>query len=189
MILPRLLLFTDRAQLPRSRSLTQTVAECVGAGLTHVVLRELDQSPGLRAVSIAALRSTGVTVFAAHEPLPGAAGVHLSAHGPIPVRAGVVGRSCHGRGEVAAAASEGCHYATLSPFAPTRSKPGYSPPLAAMEYADHPIPVFALGGISAANAGEALATGAYGVAVMGAVMRAADPAAVVAELLAIIGDR
>jgi thiamine monophosphate synthase len=43
--------------------------------------------------------------------------------------------------------------------------------------------VFALGGITAANAAQARAAGAYGVAVMGAVMRADDPGAVVAALL------
>lgn len=43
--------------------------------------------------------------------------------------------------------------------------------------------MLALGGITVANAAAARNAGAHGVAVMGAVMRAPDPAAVVAALL------
>jgi thiamine-phosphate pyrophosphorylase len=50
-------------------------------------------------------------------------------------------------------------------------------------FAGHAIPVYALGGIAPGNAAAARAAGAYGVAVMGAVMRAPDPAGVVAALL------
>jgi thiamine-phosphate pyrophosphorylase len=84
---------------------------------------------------------------------------------------------------VAVAAAEGAAYATLSPYAATPSKPGYGPPLPTTAFAGHPIPVFALGGITPANVAEARAAGAYGVAVMGAVMRADEPAAVVRSLL------
>jgi thiamine-phosphate pyrophosphorylase len=45
------------------------------------------------------------------------------------------------------------------------------------------VPVLALGGVDAANAASAREAGAHGVAVMGCVMRAADPAAVVRRLL------
>ena len=46
-----------------------------------------------------------------------------------------------------------------------------------------PIPVYALGGIDPSNAREAIDAGAHGVAVMGGVMRADHPAAVVQRLL------
>ncbi|GAA0970329.1 Thiamine-phosphate synthase [Nocardioides aquaticus] len=45
------------------------------------------------------------------------------------------------------------------------------------------VPVYALGGIDATNAADFRTAGADGVAVMGAVMRADDPAAVVEQLL------
>ena len=45
------------------------------------------------------------------------------------------------------------------------------------------MPVLALGGIDVPTAAGALAAGAHGVAVMGAVMRAPAPAALVAALL------
>lgn len=204
--LPPLLLLTDRSQLRLGRSLPRTVAACVEAGLTHVVLRELDLPVEQRAALAAELAATGAVVIAAHTPLPGAAGVHLpaAAGGSNTVSAAVAagrnrllldvtpcyplrGRSCHTRAEVVAAAAEGFDYVTLGPFAPTPSKPGYGPPLPEAEYAGHAVPVYALGGIDPGNAEAALAAGAHGVAVMGAVMRAASPKAVVRDLLAVVG--
>jgi thiamine-phosphate pyrophosphorylase len=47
-------------------------------------------------------------------------------------------------------------------------------------------PVFALGGVEAGNAAGFVAAGAYGVAVMGGVMRAERPGDVVAGVLAAV---
>lgn len=190
MNLPRLLVLTDRSQLHLSRGLLPTLAECRNAGLTHVVLRELDEPPAQRAALATELSGLGLTVIAAHVPLAGAAGVHLSAAGNLTDRSvcprpSLRGRSAHHPDEVVRAAEEGFDYATLSPYATTDSKPGYGPPLPPEALSGHPIPVYALGGITPENATEAIAAGAHGVAVMGAVMRAADPAAVVRDLLAV----
>ncbi|MEP9381609.1 thiamine phosphate synthase [Nocardioides sp. KR10-350] len=193
--LPRLLLLTDRSQLHLSRGLLPTLAECRDAGLTHVVLRELDEPLARRAALAIAAADLGLTVIAAHTPLPGAAGLHLpAADGASPdvTACRPRGRSCHTRAEVARAAGEGFDYATLSPYAASDSKPGYGPPLGPGGLADavpdgRGIPVYALGGITTDNAAEAVAAGAYGVAVMGAVMRAADPAGVVRALIAAVG--
>ena len=87
-----------------------------------------------------------------------------------------------GPDEVRRAAADGAAYAFLSPYADGGSKPGRTP-LPAGAFAGHPIPVFALGGITPANARSAREAGAHGVAVMGAVMAADDPAQVVVELL------
>ena len=203
--LPRLLLLTDRSQLRLGRSLVRTVAECVEAGLTHVVLRELDLPHPHRAALAAELSATGASVIAAHTPLPGAVGLHL----PAAARRGntmsaevaaprdmllpastacypLRGRSCHTPAEVAAAADEGFAYVTLGPYTDTASKPGYGPPLPLSAYAGHPIPVYALGGIDAATAAAAVETGAHRVAVMGAVMRSADPAGEIRRLLEVL---
>ncbi len=72
------------------------------------------------------------------------------------------------------------------------SKPGYGPALGpaglgAMA-ARLTIPVIALGGIAAGNAGACLQAGAAGVAVMGAVMAGADPGAAARELLASLDE-
>lgn len=96
---------------------------------------------------------------------------------------------CHSSADVRGAA--GSAFVTISPVAPTPSKPGYGPPLGtegvrtAVEAAGS-MPVFALGGVTPANAREFLAAGAYGVAVMGPVLRADDPVGVVAEYLAVL---
>ena len=203
--LPRLLVLTDRSQLRLGRGLLPTLAECAEAGLTHVVLRELDESPEQRAELAEALTALGLDVIAAHGPLPGAAGVQLAASGGNTVSARVGagcstrlperttcyprGRSCHSRAEVTAAAEDGFDYAMLSPYALTESKPGYGPPLAAEAFRDLPLPTYALGGITSDNAAEAVAAGAHGVAVMGAVMRAEEPAEVVRDLLAALPAR
>ncbi|GAB3868733.1 thiamine phosphate synthase [Nocardioides maradonensis] len=187
MDLPRLLLLTDRSQLRLGRSLVRTVAECVEAGATHVVLRELDEPEAARAALAAALVGVGATVITAHTPLPGAVGLHLPAGKQVltcrQASGGAWGRSCHSPEAVRAAAEEGAAWATLSPYAATDSKPGYGPSLPPTAFQDLPIPVFALGGITPANAAEARRDGAHGVAVMGAVMRAHDPAEVVSALL------
>lgn len=183
---PRLLLLTDRSQLLPGRRLATTVAECVAAGLTHVVVRELDLPPDRRAAlaeELAALE--GLTVLAARGPLPGCAGVHLAADQPPPT-AGDWGRSCHTAEAVRRAAAEGAAYVTLSPFVPTPSKPGYGPPIDPADLGGHPVPVLALGGVTPDNARRAVDAGAYGVAVMGAVMRAPEPAAVVDRLLEVL---
>lgn len=103
----------------------------------------------------------------------------------------IVGRSCHDRDEVAAAVAEGVDHVTLSPYALTISKPGHGPALgvAGLRRVLGPLDlgrtqVYALGGLTPANAAEALAAGAHGVAVMGDLMRAEDPAPTTRRLLA-----
>lgn len=181
----RVVLLTDRAQLRLGRGLRRTVRECVGAGLSAVVVREHDLPRGARHALVADLAGIdGLTVISSRIADPAAHGTHLSADQPTV--GGWFGRSCHGRAAVAAAAAGGAAWATLSPYAATQSKPGHGPPLPAGAYLDLPIPTFALGGITPANAASAREAGAYGVAVMGAVMRADDPAGVVRRLLAAV---
>lgn len=181
--LPPLLLLTDRSQLHLSRSLTATLGECVAAGASAVVVRELDEAPEARAALVRQVTDLGGVAIAAHTALPGAAGVHLPSGAAVV--GGPFGRSCHSAAEVHVAAEEGAAWVTLSPYADSASKPGRTP-LSPREYADAAragIPVYALGGVTAANAAAAREAGAHGVAVMGEVMRAADPGAVVADLL------
>ncbi|MFD4324513.1 thiamine phosphate synthase [Nocardioides sp. NPDC058538] len=201
--LPRLLVLTDRSQLPLGRSLVATMAACAEAGLTHVVLRELDEPLEHRAKLAELLAGLGLNVIAAHTPLPAAVGLHLPASASCntsfvgllalserpdrPTNSVLhLGRSCHSPTDVATAAEEGFDYAMLSPYALTESKPGYGPPLGPEAFAGLPLPTYALGGITPANAAAAVAAGAHGVAVMGAVMRAEEPAAVVRDLLAVL---
>ena len=182
MNLPRLLIVTDRTQLPEGATLRSQIRDCVAAGATHVVLREGDLSPSHRAGLVEDLHDAGAVVLTARERVIGAAGLHQSSQARGPVH-GLVGRSCHQSTDVEAAAADGCRYVTLGPFALTESKPGYGPAIDPSSYADLPIPAYALGGVTPSNARAALAAGAFGIAVMGAIMRSTDPGAVVDELL------
>ncbi len=188
--LPRLLVLTDRGQC--SRPLTDVVAAAVDGGARAVVLREKDLPDDERRRLADRLRGLlepvdGVLVLAGLR-LPGPA-VHLAAADPVPApRPALVGRSCHDAAEVRAATTDGCDWTTVSPLATTASKPGHGPVLglpglAALVDAGGP-PAYALGGVTPADVPGCLAARAYGVAVMGPVMRAEQPARLVAEYAA-----
>jgi thiamine-phosphate pyrophosphorylase len=183
-----LLLLTDRRQA--LRGLVEVVAAAVEGGVRQVVLREKDLPRDERAALASSLRAVlspagGRLIVAGPDPLGGDA-VHLAASDPA-ATAGLVGRSCHGAEDLARLSNE--DYVTLSPVFPSPSKPGYGPPLGTDGLARlcelSPAAVFALGGVTSPDEVAAcLAAGAAGVAVMGAVMRADDPASTTAALVA-----
>ncbi|MGV9977936.1 thiamine phosphate synthase [Micromonospora wenchangensis] len=181
-------LLTDR--LVARGDLVEVVAGAVRGGVRWVVLRERDLPRAERAALAVDLRAVlaqvdGTLIVAGPDPLDGDA-VHLPAAGPYPPPAvGLVGRSCHDAAELARLGTE--DYVTLSPVWTTRSKPGYGPPLRPDGLRDlvrrSPVPVLALGGIETPEQVTAcVEAGAVGVAVLGAVMRAADPTAAAATL-------
>lgn len=176
-------MLTDRTQVPAGRTLREVLAASADAGLTTVLLRELDLPDVERARIAEHARAAGLEVVAAHRAVPGCSGVHLPSAAPAPGFPTRWGRSCHRRADVTASAVDGAWWATLSPYAVTRSKPGHGPPLPPTAWTGLPLSVYALGGITPDNAAAARGAGAWGVAVMGAVMRAEDPAAVVAALI------
>lgn len=192
MRLPRLLLLTDRAQA--ARPLPEVVAAAVDAGARAVVLRERDLPATERTALADRLRAllepVGGTLVLAGGAVPADA-AHLTADEPLPApRPRLVGRSCHRPGEVRGAAAEGCDWVTVSPVRLTASKPGYGPALGASglgQCCGLGVPVYALGGLDADDTAACLAAGAHGLAVMGAVMRAADPGRTVTGLLHALG--
>lgn len=195
MTLPPLLVLTDGVQADRAgRSLAGVLTAAVDGGLRAVVVRERhlpddERRRLIRWTEELMAAVDGLVVVAApapeaHHP------VHLTAAGPYPTNPpAVLGRSCHNPDELRRAAEEGCTYATLSPIFPSPSKPGYGPPLGPAALAGAPLPVYALGGVATANAAACIAAGAAGVAVMGAVMAAPDPAATVSRLLDTLGGQ
>ena len=181
-ILPRILVLTDRTQTG-GRPLVDVVQAAVAGGARAVVLLPKDDTLAMAAGAV--LADVDGTLLAASDASLDTDGVHLAANDPFPgLRPRIVGRSCHNPEELRRAAREGCTYATLSPIFASASKPGYGPTLGTGALTDPSLPVFALGGVSTGNARECVTAGAAGVAVMGAVMRAPDPAAVVAALTA-----
>jgi thiamine-phosphate pyrophosphorylase len=184
-----LLVLTDRAQV--DRPLRDVLAAAVAGGARTIVLREKDLPRPERLALARWLRDLlaplgGRLIVAGPDPLVADA-VHLAATDPVPAGVRLVGRSCHDADEVDRLSTE--DYATVSPVFPSASKPGYGPVLGPAGLgalaARTTRPVYALGGVaSAAQVSDCLAHGAAGVAVMGTVMGAADPAATVATLLA-----
>jgi thiamine-phosphate pyrophosphorylase len=187
--IPPVVVLTDR-RLAR-RPLLDVVRAAVDGGARWVVLRERDLPRAQRAALAAELRAIlepvgGTLIVSGADPLGGRA-VHLPASGPSPPPSlPIVGRSCHTAAELARISTES--YVTLSPVYPTPSKPGYGPPLGPTGLArlipHSPVPVLALGGVATPEQAAACRlAGAAGVAVMGAVMCAPDPAQLVHELI------
>jgi thiamine-phosphate diphosphorylase len=182
------LVLTDRTQA--RRPLREVLRAAVDGGARTIVLREKDL-PRPERLALAhwlcdLLAPLGARLIVAGPDPLGSDAVHLAVGDPTPADVALVGRSCHDAEEVDRLSTE--DYATVSPVFPTASKPGYGPALGVAGLkalaARTSRPVYALGGVeTAAQTADCLAHGAAGVAVMGAVMRASDPAAAVAALL------
>lgn len=120
----------------------------------------------------------------------------------------LVGRSVHSEEGAKVAAEQGADYLVLGSVFPSDSHAGEDPlglevlrylllgiPLVSAEVAElsglredvqevAPVPVLAIGGITAENAAEVLSTGAAGVAVISSILRAHNPQQAAQELAA-----
>jgi thiamine-phosphate pyrophosphorylase len=197
---PRLLVVTDRRQA--RHSLGEIVDSALAAGCRFVSLREKDLPQDdqilLARALLAVTRRHGARLLlhgdAALAKLAGVDGVHLPAGGDAKAARGLlgprklIGLSIHTVTEAAAIDPAFADYAVAGPAFETPSKPGYGPEIGRqglrhMASAAR-VPVLAIGGINAARVGEVIATGCAGIAVMGGVMRAGDPAIEVRALAA-----
>jgi len=197
---PALLLVTDRRQA--RRPLNEIVAAALSAGCRWVSLREKDlpedeQVPLLRMLLPMAHKSGARLMLHGEVSLAniaGADGVHLSSgSNPIAARAllgpeKIIGVSIHTVTEAETIEPAAVDYALAGPAFETPSKPGYGPEIGRkglLEIARAArVPVLAIGGINTARVAEVMAAGCAGVAVMGGVMRAPDPAREVRALVA-----
>jgi thiamine-phosphate pyrophosphorylase len=195
---PALVLVTDR-HVTAGRDLLDLVARALDAGLPALQLREKDL-PGRPLLALAerlrtltartgALLLVNDRVDVAHAA--GADGVHLGGSSmPVEVARGllppgaIVGVSTHAPAEVAATTAD---FAFFGPVHATPSKLAYGAPHGAgplrEAVAASPVPVLAIGGITCERVGAARAAGAAGVAVIRAILAAADPAAATRALL------
>jgi thiamine-phosphate diphosphorylase len=197
----RLIVITDR-RLAAPRPVEQVVEEALRAGAPAIQLREKEWGAGRSlglALTLQALCTRHAALFFVNDRLDlalasGADGVHL---GPddIPVAevrriappGFLVGWSTDDPDEARRARDEGADYLGCGTVWPTSSKTDAGEAigpdgLARVAGAVH-IPVVGIGGITPENVGELRGTGAAGVAVMGAVMGAADPGRAVTSLL------
>ena len=179
----------------------EIAGDAFAAGARWLLLREKD----LPADALAALARdllAAAEPFAARVALSGDAALaadlgldalHLPRDGDVAAArrrldpGALIGQSAHDRSEAERAAAAGADYVSFSPIFESPSKPGYGPALEldglAEIAADLPIPVVALGGVTAARVAALRDAGAAGFAVMGAVMAAEDPGRAVADLL------
>ncbi len=197
---PPLLLVTDRRQA--RRPLAEVVVAALKAGCRWISLREKDlpedeQVPLARALLPLARRHGAILTIhgdAALAKLAGTDGVHLpSGSDPVAARALIgpgklLGVSIHTVPEAEAIDPGVVDYALAGPAFETVSKPGYGPEIGRKGLAEMAraarVPLLAIGGINTVRVAEVIATGCAGVAVMGGVMRAADPGVEVGALIA-----
>jgi len=197
----RLIVVTDR-RLVEQDELVAVVRSALDAGAPCVQLRNKGDSPGELLAMGRELRSLtreAGALLIVNDRLDVALaleadGVHVGP-GDLPVSAVrsacpgdfVVGRSADDPEVAYRAMRDGADYIGCGTVYPTNTKPdagstigleGLRRVVEAVE-----IPVVGIGGITEERAADVVATGAAGIAVVGAVMGAADPAAAVRALL------
>lgn len=191
----RLLAITDDLRDGQD-GLVGRVAAAVRGGATMIQVR-LKHATGRELVEVtrALIQAVAVPVLVNDRAdvaiAAGAAGVHLGAS-DLPVAAVrrfappgfIIGASVGGVHELPHAV--GADYVGIGPVFPTLTKPdaGEAMGVAGLSslVAPSSLPAVAIGGLTAANAGEAIRGGAVGVSVISAIFGAADPEQAAREL-------
>ena len=202
---PTLYLVTD-PELARGRALTEVVAAAVRGGVTLVQLRDKHADGRALLETARALR----TVLDPHDvPLivndradvahaAGAAGCHIG-QSDLPAAAArailgpdaIVGVSIDAVAQARAIDPGLVDYVACGPFAVTATKADAGEAigadgLSAVRTETTTVPLVAIGGIDPRNVAEAVRAGADGIAVVSAIVAAADPEAASRELRAAI---
>lgn len=210
-MIPRLHLVTDDRVLAEGGFPARAQAVGAGAGARAAIHLRGPGTPARRLWEVARdvkdrLQGTGCPLFVNDRVdlalLLRPAGVHLGARSLPPERAralfgpaGLLGRSVHGAGEVAALGPEGLEsldYLVVGTLFATPSHPGRegAGPERVREVAEVAggLPVLGIGGITPERIPEVLEAGAHGVAVLRAVWDADDPGAAAADLVAALPE-
>jgi thiamine-phosphate pyrophosphorylase len=211
---PSLLCYvTDRGALSNPADLIGRIARAASAGIPWIQIREKDLSTRELLALVRAAVTVAAENSAPESPVriivndrldvalaARAAGVHL-AESSIPVaavnewrRRGVstnaimLGASCHSVEAARTAERDGADYVFFGPVFATPGKARFGPPqgLKRLEEVSRSvkIPVLAIGGITAENAGECIAAGAAGIAAIRMFQEAGDLPALAAGLRA-----
>lgn len=197
----RLLLVTDRLQT-RGRPLVRVLSSALAAGVLAIQLRERDLSSRdlLRlAQEVHQLTTASGAQLLINDRVDvalalGGVGVHLRANS-LPLTTArkilglqrLIGISTHSVEEAVRAEAEGADYVVLGPIYETPSKTIYGAPLGVRTLEEAcrvvRVPIIGIGGVTAARADEIRRAGAFGVAVVTAVLGAADVEHATRELL------
>jgi thiamine-phosphate pyrophosphorylase len=202
---PTLYLVTD-PELARGRPLSEMVAAAVRGGVTLVQLRDkhadghalLETARALKTVLDPLDVPLIVNDRADVAQAAGAAGCHVG-QSDLPAEAArailgpgaVIGVSIDAVAQARAIDPALVDYLAYGPFAATTTKADAGGPvgadgLATVRRQTTTVPLVAIGGIDARNVAEAVRAGADGIAVVSAIMAAADPEAAGRELRAAI---
>jgi len=176
--LPSFYAISHAGEIGVERQLT-VLSQALARGLRLVQLREpslaADQRAAFAAAATGLCRRFGARVLVnadmALAERVGADGVHLSAAQLMTLSLRpdfpLVAASCHDERELAQAASLGLDFVVLGPVKATASHPG-RPGMGWKMFAglatDYPLPIFALGGLTAEDRDMAWAAGAHGIA-------------------------
>jgi thiamine-phosphate pyrophosphorylase len=196
-----LYLITDRKQVPGG-DLCAAIESALRGGVRAVQVREKDLSTRelyeLAAKVRELTRSYGAQLLINDRidvaMAVAADGVHLG-ESSMPVDRArsivsdrfLIGVSCHGCENALKAQEMGADFITFSPVFFTPSKAMYGEPVGLKRLSEAArllrIPVFALGGITKETVRTTVEHGAYGVALISAVLAAENPEAAVREIL------
>ena len=196
---PALILVTDSAHL-RGRSIEDVVREAVLGGVDVVQLREKERDHAGLVGFGARVRDAiaGRALFIVNGDVDvafvlRADGVHLPEDSTAPIAAArarlgedaLISRAVHSVDAATQAERDGVDVVQIGTVFDSRSHPngatiGVEGVRAACDAVR--VPVIAIGGITAANAGDVVRAGAAGVAVIGAILDADDPRRAASEL-------
>ena len=190
-VLPRLYVITNRHQTCE-RLLPSVIQETLLAGTKFIQLREKD----LNSRQLLSLAQDLLTDVHKHQALMlindrvdiakaiGADGVHLRSDS-LPVQQArqilgpqaLIGKSSHSVNEALTARADGADFLVLGPIYDTPSKKMYGPPLGLAVLKDAcqlcTLPIYAIGGITPERTQAVREAGAYGVAVISAILESA----------------
>ena len=195
-----LYLITDR-RLASGGDLLYAVEQAIIGGVRAVQLREKDLG-SRELLSLAREMRRLTSAYGAKLLIndrvdialaAGADGVHLGGDSISPRDARrllgpnrLIGCSTHRAEQIEQAEADGADFAVFGPVYFTPSKAAFGPPLGleALQSAcaRTRIPVFALGGVGAANIDEVISAGADGVAMISAILSAKDPKAAATDI-------
>jgi thiamine-phosphate pyrophosphorylase len=197
----RLLVVTDRHQT-KGRPLVPILQRVLAVGISMVQLRERDLSARellTLAREVQAVMASSRSQLLINDRIDIAlalegVGVHLRSNSlPVPVARQLLGAgrllgvSVHGVEEARQAESQGADYIVLGPIYETPSKQLFGPPLGihTLEKACGlvRIPIIGIGGVTATRAREMRRAGAFGAAVITAILSADDVESATRELL------
>jgi thiamine-phosphate pyrophosphorylase len=196
-----LYLITDRLHAG-GRKLIEVVRQSLEGGVRAVQLREKDLS-GAEAYRLALELRTLTRSYGARLMINDRLDIALAAEADgvqlginsLPVAAArrllgrrmIIGYSAHAIDEALCAQGDGADFITFSPLYHTPSKVAYGEPCGVRKLTEAScaldIPVIALGGIGQTNIIEALSANVQGIAVISAILAAADPRAAATSLL------